>query len=152
MREKIKMSRSHRFALEKVLELRHQETLKALQQHSAEERKLAEIHQDINASQVKVQEAFESFHHETSTPNTYDYGIHFPLYIQQQRNYEAKLLQDASRQQQVCEVSKTLYIQAKIREKSLEKLKEKKALAFQAKQAHRDSLEMDEMGLRQFRQ
>lgn len=146
------MSRSHRFALEKVLELRHQESLKALQDYSREERKLLEIHQDIHASQLRVQEAFESFHQESSASNAYDYGIHFPLYIQGQRNHEAHLHQQANQQKQICEASQATYIQAKIREKSLERLKEKQALAFQVKQAHRESLEMDEMGLRQFRQ
>ena len=146
------MSRSHRFALKKVLELRHQESLKALQAYSREEQKLAEIHQDIHASQLRVQEAYQSFHQESSASNAYDYGIHFPLYIQGQRNHEAHLHQQANQQKQICEASQATYIQAKIREKSLEKLKEKQALAFQAKEAHREALEMDEMGLRQFRQ
>jgi flagellar export protein FliJ len=142
------MPKSYRFALQKVMDLRADEALRALQMLQKEEAQLRELQQAMAKAQQCIQDAYDSF----QKAEGYDYGLHFPLYIQEQRNYQAKLSQDITEQEQCCTQAKATYIEAKIKEKSLEKLKTKQLQAWKAEVALQDAREMDEMGLRQFRQ
>jgi flagellar export protein FliJ len=142
------MPKSHRFTLQKVMDLRADEALKALQDFQKEEAQLIKFQQAKATIQQCIQDAYDSF----QNVQGYDYGLHFPLYIQEQRNYEAKLSQDISQQEKRCEQAKVAYVDAKIKEKSLEKLKAKQLKVWQKEVALQDAHEMDEMGLRQFRQ
>jgi len=142
------MAKSYRFALQKVMDLRADEALHALQALQKEEAKLLALQQAKICVQQSIQDAYNSF----ESAQGYDYGLHFPLYIQEQRLYEAKLLQEVSAQEQCCSTAKTTYIEAKIKEKSLEKLKTKQTRVWQAQIDSQDARDMDEMGLRQFRQ
>jgi flagellar export protein FliJ len=142
------MPKSYRFALQKVMDLRADEALKALQMLQKEEAQLRDLQQAMTKAQQCIQDAYDSF----QKTQGYDYGLHFPLYIQEQRNYQAKLSQDITEQEHCCAQAKATYIEAKIKEKSLEKLKTKQIQAWKAEVALQDAREMDEMGLRQFRQ
>jgi flagellar export protein FliJ len=113
-----------------------------------EEAQLRDLQQAMAKAQQCIQDAYDSF----QKTEGYDYGLHFPLYIQEQRNYQAKLSQDITKQEQCCTQAKATYIEAKIKEKSLEKLKTKQLQVWKAEVALQDAREMDEMGLRQFRQ
>ncbi len=142
------MPKSHRFALQKVMDLRADQALKALQAFQKEEAELIKLQQVKATIQQSIQDAYDSF----QDSQGYDYGLHFPLYIQEQRNYEAKLNQDILNQEKRCEIAKAAYVNAKIKEKSLEKLKAKQLQVWKQVAALQDAHEMDEMGLRQFRQ
>jgi flagellar export protein FliJ len=142
------MAKSYRFALQKVMDLRADEALSALQALQKEEAKLLALQQAKTHVQQSIQDAYTSF----ENAQGYDYALHFPLYIQEQRNYEAKLSQDITEQEHCCAKAKATYIETKIKEKSLEKLKTKQKIVWQAQIDLQDAREMDEMGLRQFRQ
>jgi flagellar export protein FliJ len=142
------MPKSHRFVLQKVMDLRADQALKALQVFQKEEAELIKLQQAKANIQQCIQNAYDSF----QNAQGYDYGLHFPLYIQEQRNYEAKISQDITQQEKRCEEAKAVYVEAKIKEKSLEKLKAKQHHIWKQELALQDAHEMDEMGLRQFRQ
>ena len=142
------MPKSHRFALQKVMDLRADQALKALQILQKEDAELIKLQQAKTTIQQSIQDAYDSFQ---NTQN-YDYGLHFPIYIQEQRNYEAKITEDISTQEKKCDRAKALYVEAKIKEKSLEKLKAKQQRIWKNQEALEEAHEMDEMGLRQFRQ
>jgi flagellar export protein FliJ len=143
------MSGSHHFTLQKIMDLREKESLQALERLQHEEKERHTLEAEQKASRQRVKEAYDSFQLDHQS---YHQAIHFPLYIQQQRNYEVQIQERLLHQNLRCEQAKARYIESKIKAKSLEKLKGKQAQKWSALQARQEALNMDEMGLRSFYQ
>jgi|GEM_PF-5405610 len=137
-----------RFALQSVLDLKDQVAMKALQQLNNEEHALRILNERLDTSRLHVEELFASFHNDEQVD--YTYAMHFPFYIQKQRDFEAQLQQQIRVQENHVAQARRMFKIAKIESKSLEKLKEKQAKVFKHIIAHKEATEMDELGLQQF--
>lgn len=136
------------FNLQSILELRHSESLEAQQVLQREEAKELAIHNEINALNAAIAEAFKRF----NTQHTHDVysAIHFPAYMEGQRKAQHALNQRLAQQKRLTLQARQAFTAIKIKEKGLETLRDNQHKAWQADELRREALLLDEMGLQQF--
>lgn len=145
------MAKGFSFNLQGVLDWRAQAADRVQERLAAEERQLADINARIEFNRQAIREAFDEQQGQQQTTGGVNsfWQANFTQYIQTMRNQEAELQKGYSRQLQVVSRLRLELRQARLKQKSLEMLRDRQKSALMQKITKAEEDELAEIGQRQ---